>query len=80
MSKFIILHTTQMNVLRYILINQIFITNFRFINENYYVLNYRFVKNVEDEDWTVNLMIHARLADEIEEQKRKLFKFFSRKN
>lgn len=48
------------------------------MNDNLYVLNYRFVKDVTDEDWTVSLMIHSRLSEEIEEQKKKITKHFEK--
>lgn len=70
---FLIKFNKQTNVSFYCPINQI-VYHFRFLNENLYVLNYRFVKDVTDEDWTVNLIIHTRLADEMEEQKKKWIK------
>lgn len=48
---------------------------FRFLDVNLHILNYRFIKEVTkgvDDDWTVNLINHIRLNDEMEEQKREM--------
>lgn len=52
-----------------------FFTYFRFLDDNYYILNYKFVKEFSQgssDDWIITSINHVNIRDEMMEQ----FKMF----